>query len=357
MFPKFFAGSFGRLFLPLIVLGFISVFPLEAKAQGSATNDIGNGGSHKIQGRIYGASGRRSDLMGLKIRLVNISSNELSVISDGTGNFAFKNLVPGSYTVQIDSSETFEEVRENVTIDDPGSSNLSTTIRVLGGAKIANVQVFLKPKQSRELRVALAVINAKLAAIPKPAVELYESAQRSINEKNDARAIDQLRSALSIHNEFSMAWNLLGQLLLKTDDAKGAIEAFRYAVKHDSSSAASNLNLGCALFNEKSFTEAEKYLMESLIINPTSYRGHYYMGLTQLKLARPDVAEQAFRKAIEVGDVQAGMAHYMLAGIYWSAKRYKEAATELEAYLKLEPKAKDAEKARASIAELRSKQN
>jgi len=325
-------------------------------AQGSASNYLGNGGIHTIQGRIYIEDGRRSEVTGLKIRLINFASNELSVIADGTGSFTFKGLVPGSYTVLIDGGNVFENVQENVVIDDPGSSNLSATLRLRGGAKIASVQIYLKPKQSREMRAALEVINAKLASVPKDAADLYENAQISINEKDESRAITQLRRAVAIHNEFSLAWNLLGQLLQKADDTRGAIEAFRTAVKYDTSSATANFNLGCALFNDKAYSEAEKHLMISLTINPASYRGHYYMGLTQLKLERPDIAEQAFRKAIEVGDDQAGMAHYMLAGIYWSAKRYKEAADELELYLKKEPDAKDITKTRASIAELRSKQ-
>ena len=309
-----------------------------------------------IKGRIYSTNGRRSEVMGIKIRLVNMSSNDLSVVADGTGSFTFKNLVPGPYTVRIDGNDSFEDFQENVFIDDPGSSNLSSTLRLRGGSKIASVQIFLKPKQTKEVRAAIAVINAKLASVPNPAVELYEDAQKSINEKNESLAISQLRNALSIHREFSLAWNLLGQLLQKSNDTKGAVDAFRSAVLYDSTSAAANLNLGCALFNEKSYAEAEKYLIASLIINSNAYRGHYYMGLTQLKLGRPDVAEQAFRKAIEVGDEHAGMAHYMLAGIYWSARRYTDAAAELETYLKLEPKAKDADKTREAIAELRRKQ-
>lgn len=293
--------------------------------------------------------------MGMRIRLFNVSSNDLSVIADSNGTFTFTNLIPGSYTVQIEGGDLFENVNESVVIDDPGSSNLSRTIRLRGG-KTVSIPIYLKEKISQETQAALEVINAKLAAVPKPAIEYFEKAQAAIAEGDDAKAIGFLRSALSEHQQFSIAWNLLGLLLEKTSDLTGAVDAFRSAVKHDAASAVANLNLGCALFNKKSYTEAERYLMDALVLNPSSYRGHYYMGLTQLMLSRSDIAEQAFRRAIEVGSSQAGMAHYMLAGIYWSVKRYKEAAEELEAYLKLEPKAKDAEKIRMSIAELRSKQ-
>jgi regulator of sirC expression with transglutaminase-like and TPR domain len=49
------------------------------------------------------------------------------------------------------------------------------------------------------------------------------------------------------------------------------------------------------------------------------------------------------------------MAHYYLGGIYWGRKDYKRAADELEIYLKMTPKAPDAEKIRGTIKELRGK--
>jgi regulator of sirC expression with transglutaminase-like and TPR domain len=51
-----------------------------------------------------------------------------------------------------------------------------------------------------------------------------------------------------------------------------------------------------------------------------------------------------------------GMGHYYLAGIYWGRREYSRAADALEAYLKLSPQAPDAERTRATIKELRSKQ-
>jgi tetratricopeptide (TPR) repeat protein len=347
-----------RRVIVCVALAMLSfTFVRGSAAQGGATNYLGNGGIHTIQGRIYATTGRRSEATGLKIRLHNVASNELSIIADGSGSFIFKNLIPGSYTVQLEGGPDFENAQETVVIDDPGSSNLSATVRLRGGAKMATVQIFLKPKPGSAAAVANEVINAKLASVPKAARELYDAAQLSIKEKNDQKAITQLREALALHQAFSPAWNSLGLLLQKTGDNKGSVDAFRSAVRHDPESIAANLNLGCALYNDQAYPEAERHLTEALVRNPALYRGHYYMGLTQLKRQRLDIAEQAFRKAVEVGDQQSAMAHYMLGGIYWSVKRYKDAADELEKYLKLEPNSKDAAKTRESIIELRNKAN
>jgi hypothetical protein len=145
------------------VLTLLFLFAGGTAAQGGASNDMGNGGIHRIQGRVYVQDGRRADITGIRIRLLNHASNDLTVIADGSGSFQFRNLVSGSYTVRVEGGGRFEDVTESVIIDDPGSSNLSQTVRLRGAAKMASVQIFLKPK-SPVPSGGGQVINAKLAS-------------------------------------------------------------------------------------------------------------------------------------------------------------------------------------------------
>lgn len=327
----------------------------ELNAQGSSTNDLGNGGIHTIQGRLYTQTGRRSSTIGLRIRLINFASNELSVVADGNGTFTFKYLIPGSYTVVVEGGNLFEDVTEHVTIDDPGSSNLSNTIRLRGGAKTANVQVTLMPKASPQPQHGPAeVVSAKLAAVPKGALELYELSVKAIEDKKDAEAIVQLRAAIAIYNEFAVAWNSLGVLYARAGKDKDALDAFAKAVAYDNDLNAAVLNFGAALTDARKFFEAEKYLAIALSRDIRQFRGHYYMGITQMNLGRLDIAEQAFLKAIEL-DGKYAMAYYYLGGVYWAEKKYDKAADQLQKYLDLDPSAKNADKVRQSVRELRSK--
>ena len=66
-------------------------------------------------------------------------------------------------------------------------------------------------------------------------------------------------------------------------------------------------------------------------------------------------AEREFQQSIKLGGDPAGRTHYYLGGIYWSKRDYKRAADELENYLKVSPKAPDAEQVRATVKELRGK--
>jgi TolA-binding protein len=66
-------------------------------------------------------------------------------------------------------------------------------------------------------------------------------------------------------------------------------------------------------------------------------------------------AERELRQAIKLGGDSAARAHYYLGGLLWARREYKKAADELELYLKLAPKAPDAEQVKGTIKELRSK--
>jgi len=56
------------------------------------------------------------------------------------------------------------------------------------------------------------------------------------------------------------------------------------------------------------------------------------------------------------GGENLALAHKYLGGLYMSTHKNKEAADELEKYLKLDPKAPEADRIKGTIKELRSKQ-
>jgi len=92
-----------------------------------------------------------------------------------------------------------------------------------------------------------------------------------------------------------------------------------------------------------------------------------YLGIALLTTSRDEKTKQydmtkytEAQKELEVaastGKDEVGMAHRYLGGIYAGNRDYKRAADELETYLKLVPKAPDAERTKNAIKELRSKQ-
>jgi Tfp pilus assembly protein PilF len=316
------------------------------------TDSTGTGGRHVIQGRLYFPSGRRADAR-VRVRLQSPNTGDLAVMADVNGNFAFKGLAPGSYTVVVEGGDEFETARESVYID--------TEVRLPSGISAPpitrpyTVLIYLQYKRDESEQSRPAVLNAALASVPAQARTLYMQALDSIKVGETKKAIEQLRAALSLYPDFGLALNELGVQYLRLNDTAKAAEVLAHAVKLSPDVFASRLNYGIALLERKNFVEAEEQLRMAVKKNDSSTVAHYYLGLVLVSQRSYEEAEKELLRAIELGGDNLSLAHKYLGGLYWSKKDYKRAATELETYLKLSPKAPDAEQIRATIKELRAK--
>jgi regulator of sirC expression with transglutaminase-like and TPR domain len=68
-----------------------------------------------------------------------------------------------------------------------------------------------------------------------------------------------------------------------------------------------------------------------------------------------DEAETELQLSAKANSPDVAVTHKYLGGLYWGRREYKRAAEELETYLKLMPKAADADRTRAAIKELKEK--
>lgn len=297
-------------------------------------------------------SGQRADLR-LKVRLESSGFGDLSVLSDMNGNFSFRSLVPGRYTVVIEGGDFFETVRESVFIE-PASA---TGRRVGGSFPIARpftVQVYLRPKPQPG-SAKPGVLNAALANVPPTAVEYYNRGLESNRVGDGEKAIEQFKQAVALYPGFGLAFNELGVQYLKRRQLDKAADALAMAVKLLPDAYDPPLNYGIALLNQMKFTDAEQHLRNALKKNDTAFAPHLYLGIALVNLKSYQEAEIELQRAVTLGGDRAARAHYFLGGIYWRARDYPRAANELERYLQLEPKVANAEQIRATIKDLRNK--
>lgn len=340
------------LFLGLTV---VLVCAGPARSQ-SGVDSMGTGGKNRIQGRIYFPSGRRSDLANIKVTLESSSSERILVIADMNGSFTFNNLAPGNYSVTVEAGPDYETAREQVLIEgmnaarttpgiDVSRTNVPRTFSVM-----VNLQLKPTPLAKR------GVVNAALAAVPKPALAAYQSALQLAKAGDSRKAIDQLKIALSHYPDFGLALNELGVQYLKLNEAQKAVGALRAAVKLMPEDFTSRLNYGIALVESKNHTEAEVHLRTALTKNSGSPLGHMYLGVALIGLNNLAEAESELLLAVKLGGSRLGLPHYYLGGIYWRQGKYTPAVSELEKYLQAAPNAPNAERVRATIKDLRSKQ-
>lgn len=339
-----------RLFA-LLLLVLAAAAP--AHAQVGGTDGTGTGGDHTIQGRLVGPLGRRSELR-LKVRLESSGAGDLYVFSDANGSFRFTSLRPGSYTVVVEGGDEFETARETVLLE---SSTVKTRNGVIGVPfnRPITVQVYLRGKREASAQAQPGVLNASLANVPKPALDLYHKGTEAARKNENERAADLLKLAVETHPNFTAALSELGITYLKLKRPEKAAESLSAALKLAPEDHGTLLAYGRALLELRRPAEAEEQFRKALRKNAASSSAHLYLGMILLGRREFEEAERELQAAAGAGGAEAVRAHYYLGGIYWELKQYKRAADELETYLKLSPSTPDAQRLRATIKDLRAR--
>jgi tetratricopeptide (TPR) repeat protein len=310
----------------------------------SDTGDTGTGGRYVIQGTLLFPSGQRVDRP-RKIRLYTVTRGEISTMTDTNGNFLFRRLSPGTYTIIIDGDNDYEAVNERTNIIQAGRSMGSTE-------EIIPVQIRLKLKASTVIKPE--VVHAELANVPKPALDLYNSALKLANDGKNKAAIEKLNQAISAHPNFMLAFNELGVQYQKIGELEKANEALQSALKISPKAFAPLVNHGIVLVRLKRYAEAEADLREALKEDDKSAIAHFYLGRALAYLGRFDDAEKELNTAVTLGGDQMKEAHRYLGAIYHARGDTERAIAQLETYLRIAPNAEDADAVRQLIRQLKN---
>jgi Tfp pilus assembly protein PilF len=331
------SSPFGLRYLQLALVAFLVISAaLAASAQGvtpgSSRGLSDSDGGNSLQGRVLFPPGQ--SISQVKVNLESVSSfGSMSTATDQDGTFRFRGLRPGTYTVVVDAGSQYEKSREPLTIE-PGS-------------RIAQVVVELHFKADSS--------NPAFAGVPQNALSLYQKGTAAAHKGDNKAAAEFFSQAVAAHPGFVLALSELALQYMKLNQMDKAGEAYEALLKLKPNDAGAHLNLGIVMFNKKKFEDAEMHLRKALELNSSGPTGHYYLGLTLISLKRYNEALPEFETTVANGGENLALAHKYLGGLYMSAHKNKEAADELEKYLKLDPKAPDADRIKGTIKELRDK--
>ena len=317
-----------------------SALAVMAQAPGSSRNGgLPSGeGNIMLQGRIYLPSGQSASGRTIKVSLEGTSAfgGGNTAVPDQDGVFRFQGLVPGDYTVVVDAGSEFEKAREAVGIY-AGTSG-----------KVVQISIQLRPRVDSS--------NPLFAGIPSNALNLYQKGTTAARKGDAKAAAESLSAAVTAYPNFPIALNELGSqyMILKQWDKAG--ETYEALLKLKPNEASAHMDLGIVAFNKKKFEDAESHLRKALELKSPGPSAHYYLGLTLISLKRYPDAQTEFEATLANGGENLALAHKYLGGLYMAAQKNQQAADELEKYLKLDPKAPDAERIKGTIKDLRSKQ-
>jgi tetratricopeptide (TPR) repeat protein len=270
------------------------------------------------------------------------------IFSDTLGHFEVRNLANGNYDILVDV-DGYEPVRQQVGVSSGGYFNAaSVNITLREKEKTAVV----KPDGSHaEDTVDITELSRKY---PKKAIQDYEKAKAELRNKNEAKALELLLSAIKVAPDFYDAHNTLGSIYQKQSQFQEAEAEFTRARELNPRAPEPLVNLGSLYIDEAAASAAQgpasvgKILDKALDILEASLKmkrspmAYYFLGTAYYRSSFYDEAETNFKHALEM-DSRFPAGRLMLANTYIKQRMWQNALEHLDIYLADNPKASDRE--------------
>ncbi len=329
----------------LLVLGLCAATVRAQTEGGVESGDLGTGGRHTIQGRLYLPSGRKLDRR-VRVRLSGVRGGENSTLTDDNGAFIFRRLTAGTYTVTVEGGREFETATETVDIfDGPRRTDQP--------GQVFTVQLRLEEKRVAADPSRPGVVSANAEAVPAEARARYEKALEASAAGDHKKAVRELKAALDLHPQFPLALNELGAQYMRLGQLDEAADSFAAAVKLAPDQPVLRINYGILLIRQKKYAEAEQHLARAVALDEKNAPARLHRGHALIRLGRGAEAEAELLLAVKLGGPAVALAHRYLGALYFDRGDDTRAAAELEEYLRLSPDAADATQVRAILAGLK----
>jgi len=288
--------------------------------------------SNSISGHV--SNDQHAPVADLRVELLNeVDSVIRTVKTDGSGLFVFRKLSDGTFHVRIQTSGT-NYVSQTKRVELARPHGFGAAFEELDFILVTN------DKAGRTQRPGVVFVQE----VPEAARKQFEKASDLLNKPNKRQeALVALKSAVDLFPQYFDALELLGTEQVKDREYEAAIPALTKALEINSRAFASSFALGVAQYNLKQPEPAIESFRRAVSLNERSINANLWLGIALRQTSRPQEAEPYLKRADVLADAKLPDAHWQLALLYNQLKRYKEAADELETFLKVQPDARDAE--------------
>ena len=123
--------------------------------------------------------------------------------------------------------------------------------------------------------------------------------------------IVELRRALEIYPPFVDAWNQLGVIYNKMNNANEAMKCYQSALKYNPTDPTVHNNIGTILFQTGNFEEAKKAFTKALELNPNYIDAYFNLASVYGMNKEYNLAVQTFQKTIQLDPNNASAYHYL----------------------------------------------
>jgi len=271
--------------------------------------------------------------------------------TDGSGRYRFDGVPDGRYAVRA--------MPFQINFQDKTVPILVQTQSIRGGEGRGNFQVdlYLLPKRVAFADSELGVIFAQ--EVPPAAKKQYTQAVKDFESKRSEEGITVLAESIKLFPDYFDAVHRMGTELFQMKRYKEALPFFFKAAEINKKSVTALYYLGSSLhYMGKEYNKAAiTSLSQAYILAPSSMQVLVALGKAERAGNKLMEAEKHLLQAKKLSQGQVPEIHKELAQLYASdLKKYKEAADELELYLKAsKASGADEKQTKKVIRDLRAK--
>jgi tetratricopeptide (TPR) repeat protein len=283
---------------------------------------------NSISGHV--SDDRRTPIPDLQIELLNdVDSVIQRTKTDSSGLFMFKRLSEGVFQVRV---QTY------------GTNYIGQTKRVQLDRTRAFEQVDFVMAAKRTTSTSATTGAVFIQEVPEPARREYERGAELLRKtEQQKQGLETLKRAVDLFPLYFEALELLGTEYVKQQEYELAIPVLTKAIDVNRRSYQSLYALSVAQYNLKQLPQAVDSMRRAVTLNQGSINANLWLGMLLRQTAKLDEAETYLKQADQLAASKSPEAHWQLALLYNQLKRYKEAADELELFLKIQPDSKDTE--------------
>jgi tetratricopeptide (TPR) repeat protein len=180
--------------------------------------------------------------------------------------------------------------------------------------------------------------------VPEQARKEFERGSELLqNAERRKEGVDTLKRAIDIFPNYFVALELLGTEYVKQQEYEPAIAVLTKAVEINRRAYPSLYALSVAQPGLKQLYPAVESMRRAITLNQGSVNANLWLGMLLRQADKLDEAETYLKQADKLAESKSPDAHWQLALLFNELKRYKEAADELELFLKVQPDSKDTE--------------
>ena len=310
----------------------------------SLSNTYAQSGRSTITGFVFGP--QRTPVAQVYVELkTDFNSTIGRSRTDGSGRYSFLGVQSGRFSVTVLPLGTdFEQQTQEVEI---------AGVNARGQPIPENVQkdFYLRPRKTAPSTVNQVVFAQE---IPSEAKKAYDRAVSDLGDQKTTPGVEGLIQALKLYPDYFLALERLGVEFVKQERYEEAKIPYRECVRVNPRSYSCWYGLGYSAYSTQDNDTAIESLKRAVIIDKSSATALLILGISQRQAKQYTAAEESMLKAKEQDKGRTPDINWNLALLYaHNLKKYKDAAEELELFLKIDPENKNAENIKKLIKQFR----